>query len=82
MKTHAIDIINAADKYSIVNLKLTAEVAHVESTKITIENSIDNLLYADSRNCAFLKEVVMDYLAENSLSASQQLFFTDVPGYL
>ncbi len=82
MKTHAKDIINSADKYSIVNLKLAAEVAYVESTKITIENSIDNLLYADSRNCAFLKEVVMDYLAENSLSASQQLSFADVPGYL
>ncbi len=81
MKIHAKDIISAADKYSIVSLKLEAEVAYVKSTKVTMENAIDNLLFADALNCALLKEVVMDFLAENS-SASQELSFTDVPSYL
>ncbi|KAL7493724.1 hypothetical protein ACHAWT_006202, partial [Skeletonema menzelii] len=81
MKIHAKDIINAADKYSIVNLKLQAEAAYVKSTEITIGNAIDILLYADSLNCAFLKEAVMDFLAENS-SDSQQLSFADVPSSL
>jgi hypothetical protein len=26
---------------------------------------MDNLLYADSKNCALLKEAVMDYVVEN-----------------
>eukprot|EP00986_Skeletonema_menzelii_P017783 scaffold22011_cov132-Skeletonema_menzelii.AAC.2 len=65
MKIHAKDIINAADKYSIVNRKQEAEAAYVKSTEITIETAIDILLYADSMNCAFLKEVVMDFLVEN-----------------
>ena len=46
LKQHAKDIIDAADKYSIVNLKLEAEAVYVESTEITIDNAMDNLLYA------------------------------------
>eukprot|EP00985_Skeletonema_marinoi_P033606 scaffold41722_cov124-Skeletonema_marinoi.AAC.1 len=56
MNAHAKDIINAADKYSIVNLKLEAEAAYVNSTKITMDNAMDNLLYADALNLALLKE--------------------------
>lgn len=82
MKIHAKDIINAADKYAIVNLKLEAEAAHVESTTITLENVIDNLLYADSKNLALLKEAVMDFLAENHDKAIKRVSFADVPGHL
>ena len=48
--THAKDLINASDKYGVTNLKLEAEVWYVHSTQITIENVIDNLLYADAMN--------------------------------
>ena len=37
LKANAIDIINAADKYGVVRLKLEAEAAYVESTKITVD---------------------------------------------
>ena len=57
----AKDIINACDKYGVVHLKLEAEATYVESTTITIDNMMDNLLYADSKNLALLKESVMDY---------------------
>jgi speckle-type POZ protein len=82
LKTHAIGIIDAADKYSIVNLKLKAEAVYVESTKITIDNAIDNLLYADTKNCALLKESVMNFLAENSTEAAEKISFADVPGHV
>ena len=82
LKTHAKDIIDAADKYSIVNLKLEAEAVYVESTKITIDNAIDNLLYADTKNCALLKEAVMNFLAENSTEAAEKISFADVPGHV
>ena len=79
---NAEDIINAANKYSIVNLKLEAEAAYVKSSKITIENALDNLLYADALNLALLKELVMDFLAENHNEAIGSLSFTEVPSYL
>eukprot|EP00984_Skeletonema_dohrnii_P004971 scaffold1761_cov78-Skeletonema_dohrnii-CCMP3373.AAC.4 len=80
LTAHVKDIINAADKYSIVNLKLQAEAAYVESTDITMDNAMDNLLYADALNLALLKEVVMDFLAENHDEAIGSLSFDDVPG--
>ncbi len=81
LKSHAKDIINAADKYSIINLKLEAEAAYVKSTDITMDNVMDNLLYADAKNCALLKEAVMNFLADNSVAA-EKISFKDVPGHL
>jgi speckle-type POZ protein len=82
LKTHAKAIIDAADKYSIVNLKLEAEAAYVKSTKITMDNAMDNLLYADAKNCALLKETVMNFLAENSSDAAEKISFTDFPAHV
>src|SRR6056300_1581611 len=82
LKVHAKDIIDAADKYSIVNLKLEAEAAHVKATEITMDNVMDNLLYADAKNCPLLKEAVMNFLAENSSDASEKISFNNVPGHL
>jgi speckle-type POZ protein len=82
LKAHAKDIIDAADKYSIVNLKLEAEAVYVESTEIAVDNAVDNLLYADAKNCALLKEAVMDFLTENSVEASQKISFSDVPSHI
>ena len=82
LKSHAKDIIDAADKYSIVNLKLEAEAAYVQSTDISFDNAMDILLYADSRNCALLKEAVMDFLADNHLEAAANISFTDCPGHV
>ena len=53
----------------------------MKSTKITMDNVIDNLLYADSMNLALLKEVVMDFLVANHDEAVTK-DFTDVPSYL
>jgi hypothetical protein len=82
LKTHAKDILEATDKYSIVNLKLEAEAAYVESTAITAENVIDNLLYADSKNCALIEEAVFDFLARNGQGVIAKLSFDDVPQLL
>uniref|UniRef100_A0A6T5STR7 BTB domain-containing protein n=1 Tax=Skeletonema marinoi TaxID=267567 RepID=A0A6T5STR7_9STRA len=80
LMTHAKDIINAADKYSIVNLKLEAEAVYLNSTIFTVDNAMDNLLYADAKNCALLKETVLDFLAENSTEAINNISFADFPG--
>ena len=77
---HEKDFINAADKYGVTNLKLEAEVRYVNNTEITIDNVIDNLLYADAMNCALLKESVMDFIVENKGPVIQRVSFHDVPG--
>jgi len=82
LKANAKDIIDAADKYSIVGLKLAAEAALVESTNITVENVIDNLLYADSKNLAVLKEAVVDFLVDNGKEVSSKASFDDLPGHV
>ena len=79
---YAKEIIDAADKYAIVNLKLTAEVAYVELTEITFDNAIDNLLYADGKNCALLKEKVISFLAEHPNEAAKKISFVDCPGHV
>jgi len=77
---HEKDFINAADKYGVTNLKLEAEVWYVNNTEITIDNVIDNLLYADAMNCALLKESVMDFIVESKEEVMQRVSFQDVPG--
>jgi len=80
LKDNAKDIINACDKYGVVNLKLEAEACYVESTEITMDNMMDNLLYADSKNLALLKEAVMDYIVANKHNIIGKVSFGNVPG--
>mmetsp|Transcript_11354 Transcript_11354/g.18787 ORF Transcript_11354/g.18787 Transcript_11354/m.18787 type:complete len:287 (-) Transcript_11354:526-1386(-) len=82
LKTHAKGIIDAADKYSIINLKLAAEALYVQPADISLDNAMDNLLYADSRNCALLKEAVMNFLADNHYAAASNISFADFPGHV
>ena len=82
MKSHAKEIIEAADKYGVVDLKLEAEACFVEGTVFTIENVMALLLYAESKNLALLKEVAMDYMMENRDEVIEKLSFADVPGTL
>lgn len=80
LKPNAKEIIDASDKYGIVHLKLEAEACYVESTIISIENAIDDLLYADAKNCALLKEVVMDFLVDHKDDVIGKVSFDNVPG--
>ena len=79
MEENAKDLIDAADKYGVVSLKLEAEVYYVKSTTITLENMMDNLLYADSKNLALLKEAVMDYIVANKNDIIGKVSFDKVP---
>jgi len=81
LKNNAKDIINACDKYGVVHLKLEAEACYVKSvTKITMDNVMDSLLYADSKNLALLKEAVMDYIVANKRDIIGKVSFDNVPG--
>jgi len=80
LKNNAKDIIDACDKYGVVHLKLEAEACYVDSTEITMDNMMDNLLYADSKNLALLKEAVMDYIVANKGEIIGKVSFNDLPG--
>jgi hypothetical protein len=82
MKSHAREIIDAADKYGVINLKLEAEASLVEGTTFTIENVMELLIYAESKNCALLKEAALDFIVENKFDVIEKLSFNDVPGAL
>ena len=80
MKAYAKDIIDAADRYGVVNLKLEAEAYFVESTIITFDNMMDHLHFAASKNCALLQEAVLDFVVENSGEVLDKVSLGDVPG--
>ncbi|KAL7540971.1 hypothetical protein ACHAWF_006829 [Thalassiosira exigua] len=80
MTARAKDIIVAADKFGMTNLKLEAEASYVRSTKLSLDNVVDNLLYADAKNCALLKEAAVDFLAEHGAEALKSVSLKDVPG--
>jgi speckle-type POZ protein len=82
IKSHAREIIDAADKYGVVNLKLESEACLVEGTTFTIENVKEILIYAESKNCALLKEAAMDYVVANKADVIKKLSFNDAPGTL
>ena len=82
MKSYAREIIDAADKYGVVNLKLEAEASLVEATTFKIENVMELLIYAESKNLALLKEAAMDFIVDNKLEVIEKLSFNYVPGAL
>ena len=65
MEESAREIIDASDRFGVTNLKLEAEAYLVQKATFTVENILDNLLYADSKNCALLLERAMDFVVEN-----------------
>eukprot|EP00956_Cyclotella_meneghiniana_P026018 scaffold55476_cov22-Cyclotella_meneghiniana.AAC.4 len=65
-KEHAKQVLDASGKYGFTELKSTAEVWHVKNLekKFTVDNVIDELLYADGKNCPLLKKAAMDFILD------------------
>ena len=83
MKSRAKEIINAANRYGVATLKLEAEACLVEGTTFCLENVMQHLIYADSMNCALLKEVAMDYIVKNKTEVMDKISFDEmIPGNL
>ena len=64
LKDEARALIQAADRFGVTGLKLSAEV-ELASSGINVENCAELLLFADGTNCAMLKEAAMDYFVDN-----------------
>ena len=79
LKGNAKDIIDAADMTGVVSLKMEAEACYVQLTTITVDNMADELVYANFKNLALLKEAVMDFAAKSSGEVREKLSRDDVP---
>ena len=78
----AKEVLEAADRYGVAYLKLKAEAYYVSSIEVTFDNVMENLQYAESMNCALLKEVVMDFIAKNRDEIIRRQIMKDAPGGL
>lgn len=62
---HYEDVIDVSNKYGVIGLKLQAEVAKIASLTIDASNVIEHLRFADSKNCALLKEYATSIYISN-----------------
>eukprot|EP00578_Thalassiosira_sp_NH16_P019368 CAMPEP_0181082578 /NCGR_PEP_ID=MMETSP1071-20121207/3696_1 /TAXON_ID=35127 /ORGANISM="Thalassiosira sp., Strain NH16" /LENGTH=337 /DNA_ID=CAMNT_0023164173 /DNA_START=43 /DNA_END=1053 /DNA_ORIENTATION=+ len=79
MSERSKEIIEAADRLGIANLKVEAEGWYVNSTPITWENFVNNFIFSDTKKCALLKEKVMGFLVEDEKVSLDRLSNQDVP---
>jgi hypothetical protein len=77
--SHTKEIIEAADRYGLTNLKLKAEACYVSSMTVTMENVMEHLHFADSKNCALLKEAIIDFIVENKGTIIENRIMADAP---
>ena len=76
------EIIDIADKYGVIKLKLEAEAIYVASIELTFENVLETLLFADAKNCALLKEEIMDFVERNATEILEKETLKDAPDCL
>ena len=57
------EIIEAANRYGIVGLKLAVETALVKRCVVDMENAVDWILFADAKTCPLLKEHATNYFS-------------------
>ena len=81
-QAHTKNIILAADKYGVVNLKLEAEARYVTSLTLSLDNVMENLLFADSKNCALLEEKVVDFIIKNKIKILKNKLLLNAPSSL
>ncbi|KAL7518763.1 hypothetical protein ACHAWX_003575 [Stephanocyclus meneghinianus] len=60
------EMIDCADKFGVPSLKMEAEVWYLKYHKLTLENVVGTLLYADAKHCALLKEKATMFVLQNA----------------
>lgn len=75
-------IIEAANKYGVTNLKIEAEAHIFSSATFTLANVLDYLYFADSKNCALLKEKALEFIVNNPVQIVEKQTLEDAPASL
>ena len=63
---HGKELIDAANKYELVDLKMAVEHVLVRVRILTTENVSDYILFADAQSCPLLKEYAITFLRLNA----------------
>ena len=77
--SHYRHFIDTADKFGVINLKIEAEVRYVRAEALTVDNAVESLLYADSKNCSYLKELAIKYIMEHPTEVFNSESFKNFP---
>ena len=77
-KTDAKKYLDAADKYGIIGLKVEAEALYVTYHNFTVDNAVEDLLYADGKNYPLLREAAMKFIMENAKEVIESSSFENV----
>lgn len=77
--SHTKEIIEIADKYGVTNLKLHAEAYYVSSLILDSNNLMENIHFAQAKNCALLREAVIDYIVENMATTVENQSLSQFP---
>ena len=79
LQQNAKGIIEAADRFGVINLKLEAEACYADSLELDLDNVIEVLMYAESKNLALLKECCMDNLSSaDKIEVAEKVSFEDM----
>ena len=65
-KIDAKKYLDTADKYGITGLKVMAEALYVTHRTFSVDDAIEDLLYADAKKCPLLREAAMNFILENA----------------
>mmetsp|Transcript_42471 Transcript_42471/g.76522 ORF Transcript_42471/g.76522 Transcript_42471/m.76522 type:complete len:516 (-) Transcript_42471:55-1602(-) len=77
-KNDAKKFVDAADKYRLTDLKLAAEAWHVAYYSFTVGNVVEELLYADAKNCPLLREAAIGFILKNAKEVIKSESFENV----
>eukprot|EP00567_Pseudictyota_dubia_P011409 CAMPEP_0197442256 /NCGR_PEP_ID=MMETSP1175-20131217/8311_1 /TAXON_ID=1003142 /ORGANISM="Triceratium dubium, Strain CCMP147" /LENGTH=375 /DNA_ID=CAMNT_0042972689 /DNA_START=575 /DNA_END=1702 /DNA_ORIENTATION=+ len=77
MKRDARNVLDIADQFGCVNLKLVAESALVESG-INESTAAELLLFADAKSCALLKEATLTFIKANAKAVMESPGWSEV----
>ena len=78
-KNDAKKFVDAAGKYRLTNLKLAAEAWHVAYYIFTVGNVVEELLYADTKNCPLLREAaILGFILKNTKEVIMSESFENV----
>eukprot|EP00956_Cyclotella_meneghiniana_P024634 scaffold49710_cov33-Cyclotella_meneghiniana.AAC.1 len=64
-KEHSKPILIASGKYGLSALRVEAEAWYLKNLDVSVDNAIDELLYADANHCLLLKKAVINFIVEN-----------------
>ena len=70
--SHTKDILELANKYGVISLKLEAEALYVKSISFTIKNVMRHFSFAKAMNCEYLKEKAIDFIVRNSTKVTKR----------